>query len=299
MEFIISVDAGGTKTEAIAYNLDGIPLASEIENFGNILIDPVSAVSNICRAVDKVIKQLKHEKCVYMVLGIAGSQNNMHHNMMNSAFSSYNIPYTITNDAKLAHAAYFKGKSGILTISGTGSISVGMYLNNYYYTGGWGHLLGDEGSGYWISIEYLKLLINEWENKRYSTRLFEPVFNFYQIHDIIELKSIVYSETKKEIASLVPVIVKLADDGEKEARQILINAADYLVQLTVRCANLISFDNNIQFAIKGSVLMKIKTIRDRYLNGLKIIYPDSYIISKDISSTRGGYYIAIHNLIKK
>ncbi|WP_443110729.1 BadF/BadG/BcrA/BcrD ATPase family protein [Caloramator sp. mosi_1] len=49
-----------------------------------------------------------------------------------------------------------KGEDGIITISGTGSISVGKKENEIMRAGGWGHILGDEGSGYHISLKALK-----------------------------------------------------------------------------------------------------------------------------------------------
>lgn len=63
----------------------------------------------------------------------------------------------------IAHAAALKGKDGILTIGGTGAICLGRKGEVYEYSGGWGHILGDEGSGYWIALQGLKRMANQFD----------------------------------------------------------------------------------------------------------------------------------------
>ncbi len=57
---------------------------------------------------------------------------------------------------------FLKGKDGILTIGGTGAICLGKKGEVYEYSGGWGHILGDAGSGYWIGLQALKRMQINW-----------------------------------------------------------------------------------------------------------------------------------------
>ena len=56
----------------------------------------------------------------------------------------------------IAHAAALKGKDGILTIGGTGAICIGKKGEVYQYSGGWGHILGDEGADIGLHYKLLK-----------------------------------------------------------------------------------------------------------------------------------------------
>ncbi len=91
--------------------------------------------------------------------------------------------------------------------------------------GGWGHILGDEGSGYWIAMQaFIKMTQEEDEGLNYS-HLTKLILTKLGYHSVLELKKFIYSATKAEIASFVPLIVQHAKQA-MISRKIFSNRQD-------------------------------------------------------------------------
>lgn len=128
----------------------------------------------------------------------------------------------VMNDAEIALKAMLKGSDGILTIAGTGSIVFGMNKGISSRCGGWGNLLGDEGSGYQIVISAIKRMIKEEEEDLPQSDLTKAILKELKIKSVNNITEFVYSGTKDEIASLTPIIARIAKDGDKIAEEILL-----------------------------------------------------------------------------
>lgn len=92
---------------------------------------------------------LKEDELVDLYLGIAGSEVGDNAKIIKDTIKNeLKTDCVLMNDAEIALKAMLRGNDGILTIAGTGSIAFGVKNNSSVRCGGWGNLLGDEGSGY-------------------------------------------------------------------------------------------------------------------------------------------------------
>lgn len=294
MNYIIGVDGGGTKTEAVAYNLTGEKISEGKAGCGNLLLGEKQAIINIIDAIKECLVPLKNEGCQYICLGLAGYGGVKNTKGIKDALSdAFNIPFMIVNDGIIAHAALLKGKNGILTISGTGSVSIGIQNDIEKSAGGWGHILGDEGSGYWIAMQvFIKMTQEEDEGLSYSD-LTKLILTKLGYQSALELKKYIYTSTKAEIASFVPIIVQQAKVGDDFAKNILKQAGDHLAKITLDVCKKLNFDNNVTIAIKGSVLTNIPIVQTSFIRKIKQEKPEVQFILKDVSSTLGCYYLAL------
>ena len=164
MKYVIGVDGGGTKTEAVAYDLNGNVLEKSLTGFGNLVNDEKEALKNIIDSLEVILNKLGKEDLQGLYLGLAGSEVGDNAKIVKDEIKNkFGLDSVIMNDGDLALKALLKGEDGILVIAGTGSTAFGIKGDKEARCGGWGHLLGDEGSAYKISIEAFKNMIYEYD----------------------------------------------------------------------------------------------------------------------------------------
>ncbi|MBA4544638.1 MULTISPECIES: N-acetylglucosamine kinase [Thermoactinomyces] len=296
MPFVIGVDGGGTKTEAVAFDLSGRELARSRSGFANVLVDPERAIKHIREAIEGCIHQVK-DRCLYLYLGLAGIESGTCRaeleKMLRERFA---IPFSIVNDAQIAHAGALRGGDGILTVAGTGSICFGVKEGVQAVTGGWGNLLGDEGSGYWIAIQALRRIIAEAERNLPHSPLSRCLLDEIGVKEAEGLKSFVYGVTKAEIAGLAPIVARQADSGDEASAAILRRAGRELVQMTLRLREKLGFGDDVSIAVAGSILCRISHVRETFLREIRQSIVNARVAIAGESAAKGGYYLAMRRL---
>ena len=298
MEYIIGIDGGGTKTEAIAYDLHGNELYKNYSDFGNLVLDKKKALYNIASSIDKSIKVLGNN-CVYIYLGLAGVEVGNNKEFIETSLKDrFNTKVKAVNDADIALSAVLEGDNGILTIAGTGSISYGIYNGITARAGGWGHLLGDEGSGYFIAIEAFKIVIEERDLGLKESKLSRLLLKSLNILTDEEIKNFIYSNPKGVIAAAAPVVIEAAIDGEKNAVDILKKSAQALSDITCAVYRRLSINENVNIGIKGSVLTKSSRMRDLFKEYLSRNIESFTLVNNEVSPAKRAYYLAMKELNK-
>ncbi|WP_297435341.1 N-acetylglucosamine kinase [uncultured Clostridium sp.] len=291
MMYVIGVDGGGTKTETVAYDLKGNKLMSVLTGFGNLVNGKEEAVKNILDGLNSVFKKFSKDQVQGIYLGLAGSEVSDNGNIVFEAIKKeFEVSSIIMNDSELALKALLKGENGILTIAGTGSIAFGINGDKQWKAGGWGHLLGDEGSAYKISIEGIKNMIyendNNLEHGALSIKLLEAL-NIDKVDDVI---GFVYSSTKDEIAQLAQIVSELAEKGDEKSISIMVEEGKLLGETTVQVFNKLGF-NECSVGLVGGVVKKSKLVRETYEAYVREKANIISFIDEDISPAKGAYYI--------
>ncbi|WP_088072637.1 BadF/BadG/BcrA/BcrD ATPase family protein [Gottfriedia luciferensis] len=299
MKYIISLDGGGTKTEATAYSLEGKVISQGYSSFSNLLVNEKDGINHIIVAIENCLRPLSIENCLFIFLGIAGIGGVKDRGPLEKALNeSFHIPFKIVNDAQIAHAALLNGQNGVLTIAGTGSICIGMNRENIVTAGGWGHLLGDEGSGYWICIEIFKKITQESDEGMPLSYLTKKLLERLEIKEVNELKQYIYHSTKGEIASHVPFIVEMANMGDLMAMAVLEEAGRLLAKTTMQAIRKLNLHEIPRVAIKGSILLRIPVVQNKFVQSIREHYPAVKFYTNDVSSTFGGYLLAMNEINK-
>jgi N-acetylglucosamine kinase-like BadF-type ATPase len=131
-------------------------------------------------------------------------------------------------------AAATRGEPGIMVISGGGVVAYGRTaLGDSLRVGGWGHLLGDEGSGYWIGLEAIKAALRSWAGIIPNTALETRVMETLGAENDRQVLSKVYSGSfsEAEIADLVLLVASLSSNNDELSNRILDEAAYYLARM--------------------------------------------------------------------
>lgn len=297
MKYIIGIDSGGTSTKAAAYDVDGNLLKESKSGFGNLLTDVEQGLANIRYAIEELFSELEELNCKLIVLGAAGVDSGNFEEIIRSDLSRYSPEVIILNDAWMAHHALLQGEDGCLIISGTGSICIGRHKEEISRVGGWGNLLGDEGSGYDIAQKLIKKVLDAYDQGREYTSLDRKVLDYDAFQTPFELVKFVYSSGKDQIAELAMVVTSEAENGNEEAIEILEDAGRALASQTQLLIEKLQMKTRPNVAVTGSVLVKNDWVYESFKNKLQSVYSNCAFIRKDISNTIGGYYYYKHHFV--
>ncbi len=139
----------------------------------------------------------------------------------------------ITTDMEIALIAAHGKRCGLLVSAGTGSAAFGVNdQGESLLVGGWGYLLGDEGSGAWIGLQALRHIVRACDRGQ-SSMLAERVFDLLQISAARELVPILYqpgAPAAPRLARFAPLVLELAD-SDAAAGAVVNNAAAHLAEL--------------------------------------------------------------------
>ncbi len=142
----------------------------------------------------------------------------------------------ILNDVDAAHIGAFAGKPGILILSGTGSMawarnSAGASAR----VGGWGDVIGDEGSSYWIGRAALSLVSQSLDGRAGPTTLAKAMFEFLSLDSIDPVNALggwvsELENPRAEIAALSVLVDRVARAGDAAAKRLIEQAASELAK---------------------------------------------------------------------
>ncbi len=287
--YTIGIDAGGTKTVGKLFDEVGIIVSQSESGVGNLSVSFKKAYDNICLVIDNLIKS-SDEQISHIIIGASGSEESPNKQLAQKDLSlKYQIITHIVTDAELAYKN-LELKNDILIIAGTGSVCISNINHHWFTTGGWGHLLGDEGSGYTIGLEAIKLMIRYYEQGIKADQLTNTLLRFYKIDEVKKIKSVVYNNDKKEIARCAVCISELADAGHTESRSILISEAKKLYNTFKRLTDQLNI-MGCKVGLTGSVLTNNSIFRNELIKRIERLGSFEFVIS-DQDNAYGGYIIA-------
>ncbi|MDD3270071.1 MAG: BadF/BadG/BcrA/BcrD ATPase family protein [Syntrophomonadaceae bacterium] len=296
LRYIIGVDGGATKTEAVAYSLADQELAVGYAGFGNLSLDFDQAVKNIINAIQQCINSLEEQEgqgdCLCIYLGIAGIEVGDNLEKVETFLKEkFACKVQGFHDTELAYEAILKGEDGIITISGTGSVSYGLYKGKKARTGGWGHILGDEGSGYAIALAAFKRMTLEEDSGWVRSELTQTIMGKLNSDQVSDIRGFIYSASKGEIAAFAPIVAELAKSAEINSLNILKQAGKELAMMTERLYKKLGINESINIGVSGSILSKVDIVREEFKSCLERDLESVHIIADDISATKGACYL--------
>jgi N-acetylglucosamine kinase-like BadF-type ATPase len=225
-------------------------------------------------------------------VGIAGIEvGGNRENVKTLLEKKFKCKVEVYHDSELAHDDVLKGEDGIIVIAGTGAVSYGLNKGKSATTGGWGHTLGDEGSGYHIALEAFKRMTLEEDSGWVRSELTRAIMRKLNLHQVNDIKEFIYSSNKGEIAAYAPVVVKLAEASDTNAIDILKQAGKELAIMTERLYKKLEINDAINIGVKGGILIKVDIVREEFRSYLEKDLGSVNIVVEDISSTKGACYL--------
>ena len=233
-ERILGVEGGGTKTAWILVERSGDEL--------NILDQGTLPSSNFrlatpdrLRAIfSELPKQIDRAGVFLAGCGTAEDRHSLS-NLCAEIWPGAKILTGSDRDSGLA-AALGHG-DGIVVNAGSGSSVTGRRGDRIENAGGWGHILGDTGGGYFISIRALRLILREYDLHRGEVQLTARILHARSLNNLDELVRWAQTADKMEIATLAPVVFEAAASGDVRVMEIIEEGALVLCEYTEAVAS--------------------------------------------------------------
>lgn len=302
MQHVLGIDAGGTKTVC--------QLADEA---GTILAEARGTGANL-----QAVGELQVEKVLYQVmenaigdrdlvpgaicLGIAGVDRPDDAAVVSAIMKriGYKARVLVVNDALVALEAGAPGQPGIVIISGTGSISYGRNAAGVAArSGGWGYVLGDEGSGYWIGRAALRAVLREADERGRETALTPLLLAHFQVDRPQGLIHEVYHSNLKPaaIGALAQCVQQAFAQGDEVAVGILRGAANELESGAMSVARRLALvGQEFPFILAGGIFKAVPWLSDELSRRLPIVAPGSSVRLLDREPATGAVLLALQEL---
>jgi len=296
---VLGIDVGGTKTVCFLADQDGRVLGEGHGPGGNLL---ASGEEELERVLGQVIGAALAGRAIVPVaacLGVAGVDRDDERRTVREVVArlGYRSHVVIVNDAVIALVAGAGDAPGIVVIAGTGSIVYGRNAANVAArAGGWGHSIGDEGSGYWIGREALSAVVRASDGRGPATRLTEAVIAHFGLEHVSGLPRIVYDLElpRMSVAALGPVVQHARDTGDAVATGILARAADELTLAAGSVATRLRMrDDAFRFVLAGGVFRAVPWLADELGHRLKLLAPRSEVQVLDCEPAVGAVRLAL------
>ena len=260
----IGIDAGGTKTIGILYK-ENQAIDSIKGEMGNPIVNFNTAVNNVIQVIENLLlkNKVNYSDISYISIGMAGASTRIPE--LTSAFKEkLHCKFEIESDLKMSHIATFKNKDGNLFIAGTGSSLLCRKNNQFIQKGGWGHILGDEGSGYWIGKQILKTYINFLDYNESPMDFLDLLPTIQQIFPNRQsIINTVYNSPKTEVAKLATLYLDYSNN--LFLTSIAQQAGKDIAKALLSCNQ----ENNITVAFEGSVIKNNSHVLNSVLTEIK------------------------------
>lgn len=265
---VIGVDGGGTYTRAVVLDESGEERGrAEGRSAVADARDPeaaAGAVADVCAAAAVNAGHPLPVDSVWAALSGAGRE--AARSAVEMALERLGVAAAVHVDTDVGAAFHdaFGDGAGILLISGTGSIAWGRSEDGRQgRVGGWGHHIGDEGSGYAIGLDALRRVARHADGRAPHTRLQRMVLERLELERVDELVHWAAAASKTEVAALAPLVALASNEGDEVAEEILVQAAEALEGHVVALLQTLGpWEHPPHVALAGGLLRPGRVLRD-------------------------------------
>jgi N-acetylmuramic acid 6-phosphate etherase len=188
-------------------------------------------------------------------------------------------------------AAALDHGDGIVVNAGSGSSVTGRRGDRIERAGGWGHILGDAGGGYFLSIQALRLLLREHDLHHSEMQFTAKILHALSLNNFDELVRWVQTADKMEIAMLAPVVFEAATGGDPRMMEIIEEGARVLCEYTEAVASRLHLLAP-KVALIGGLFHRDSIYTHTYRRRLKKNLPDARVTIADRSPELGAAWLA-------
>ncbi len=297
MHHVVGIDAGGTRTRCQVADEQGHILSAGYGGPANRnFVSPLLARRAVERALADALKSIDKPIDSAVVAG-------PHLPAEAISYIAGRVRKVIVADefeVSLAAGLQKTGGWGSVILSGTGSFCKGRNsTGREKYVGGWGPLMGDEGSGYDLAREALRALARACDGRGTPTLLTKLIFSHFRIGEAQELKGLLYRRAMKRhnLSELAKCAFVASGKGDAVARRILRNGGKELAKLAFPVLKEL-FKKNGRFPVvlSGGVLRERSVLSEALIAEIKREWPRANVFIPELQPVSGAVIIALDSI---
>ncbi len=295
MGYYLGIDGGGSKTKAVlcdsSLNIISSFTGKSI-NFNSVGFD--RARENLTEIADKILgkKIIPDAVCIGCAALSSRADKELTEKLCGGIFECGNI--ILDSDLFIALEAMNVEGSCAVAVCGTGSMAAGRLEDgSVIHTGGFGYLLGDEGSGYSIARDAIIAVLRAEEKSAPETSLTKAAEKYFGVADSDGLIDFVYSEPVpvKEIAGFAKTVSECAENGDGAAKAVIRRNAENFAETV--CALLRRMPEGISLGLWGGIMQNCEDIRNILIDVVKKEFPVTEISVLENSPETGAVIAAM------
>lgn len=300
--YVLGLDAGGTKTMAYLADADGAIVGEGRGGGANLQAQGELEVEKVLHAVIESAIGDRPIRPSAVCLGIAGVDRPEDDVIVRGILRrlGFRAHMLVVNDALVALVAGVGDAPGVVIISGTGSIAYGVNPAGFAArAGGWGYVLGDEGSGYWIGRQALRAVVREADGRGPKTRLSPLVLEHFGVAHAPGLVREVYDKGLRRhlIAALGPLVEQARAERDVVASEILREAADELSRAAMSVVERLEMRGQaFRILLAGGMFRVIPWLAEDVQRRLAEIAPRAAVAPLDVEPALGAVHLALQDV---
>jgi N-acetylglucosamine kinase-like BadF-type ATPase len=242
--FLVAVEGGGTRTQAALFDPDGRLLHTADAADVNVnFTTPERAVASIVASMTDTLRLagVAPEEVGWAAYALVTAREVAQAALRQACPAAALLPYR-EPDVVFARARHYR-PHGVAVVAGTGATAWAMRRGEGWSVslGGWGSLLGDEGSGYALGLAGLRTVAKAWEGRESPTALVDAARRFFSLDrpDLKEtLIQLVYRKplSRAEIAAFAAEVVRTATADDAVANRLVAATVEDLADLALHAA---------------------------------------------------------------
>jgi len=300
MPYFLAIDAGGTKTECV--------LADETRELARVRtgtikllrVGPEQAGDSLASGLAEltVHSGIDLRDVTRTCIGTSGASVPLVADWIRQALArSVGGDLLLCGDEEIALDAAFHDSGGVLVLAGTGSNVAGRtHDGRLTSAGGWGPVLDDVGSGFWIGHQALRLAFRALD-ERTPTLLIERVREYWKLETLADIIQHANATPAPDFSQLTMIVADCAQQGDAVAAEVLDRGGSDLAHLAQIVIERLREMEGAEFvlpavAVAGSILRSVAPVRNAMGRTLQLAYPGIRILPEAVDPVLGALWRA-------
>lgn len=300
-KLLVAVDGGGSSTRLWVLDANGGKLAEGRGGPSSVMaVGAERAIQAVADAAEEAGLTGTDERIAVVAITMAGVDREPENSQIRTGVQRLfpGARVIIEHDAVGALLAGSFGEPGVLLLAGTGSISLSRGPGGELVrVGGWGYLVDDVGSGYWLGMQGVRRSLRAEDGRGAPTVLTQVLQDETGVETILDLVGPIHYGTydRPAVARWASLVVQAADAGDEVAATIVEEGAAelaLLVKTVIRRAPWLT-DDTVPVVAAGGLFAMGPTWRERVQRALARVAPHARLTVWVKAPIVGAAWIAL------